>query len=286
MQFELAFASPLPTLRPYVREYVGWIDRSTAPICRREVPSATLPLIINFGSTVRERKAGTDQWQSYRTFTSGLHEAFTIVESSGPNVGLQVNFTPIGARLFYDRPLAELTNRTVELADVLEPSIEGLLAQLYDASAWEARFDMLDAEISSRIVSAHSPPAAVAWACGELVTTAGRARISDLVRHIGWSERHFAVQFRDHFGLGPKSLARMLRFARAVRALTSGHAPDLADIAQVCGYYDQAHFTRDFRAFAGTTPKALYESRFPAQAGFRSEGDGHAAAARDDEAVD
>jgi hypothetical protein len=97
MRFELAFAAPVSTLRKYVREYVGWVDYSGTPVSRRELPSGIVPLIINFGATVRERKAGSDRWNAYGTFTAGLHEAFTIVESAGPNVGIQVNFTAIGS---------------------------------------------------------------------------------------------------------------------------------------------------------------------------------------------
>ena len=50
----------------------------------------------------------------------------------------------------------------------------------------------------------------------------------------------------------PKPLARILRFERAAARLRQGAA--LADAALDSGYYDQAHFNRDFRAFAGVTP--------------------------------
>src|SRR6266849_5508910 len=53
MQFELAFAPPHDALRMYVREYVGWFDRSSVPILRRQLPSGIVPFILNFGSTVR-----------------------------------------------------------------------------------------------------------------------------------------------------------------------------------------------------------------------------------------
>jgi AraC-like DNA-binding protein len=271
MRFELAFAAPDDALRAYVREYVGWFERSTVPVCRRELPSGDVPLIINFDSTVRERKAESGEWNAYGTFTAALHEAYTLVESTGPSHGIQVNFTAIGARLFYDRPLVEFTNRTVELDDVLGTATDLLLSRLYDAASWEERFGILDQEIGSRIECARQPPAAVAWAWQQLMKTGGGARITDLVRATAWSERHFVAQFRENVGLTPKAFARVLRFSRAVRLMTNSRARNLADVAQTCGYYDQAHFARDFRAFAGVAPSALLKSRLPSGAGFRSD---------------
>jgi AraC-like DNA-binding protein len=270
MQFELAFAAPDEGLRPYVRKYVGWFERSTTSGCRRELPSGEVPLIINFGSRVRERKATSDEWREHGSFTAGLHEAFTVVKSTGPSHGIQVNFTAIGARLFYDRPLSDFTNRTVELADVFGSSADTLIARLYDAASWETRFGILDYEIGSRIISARQPAQPVTWAWQELLKSGGRTPIAELVRQIGWSQRHFVAQFRDHVGLTPKAFARILRFSRAVRVLTTDKREvTLADVALECSYYDQAHFTRDFREFAGITPSALLESRLP-DGGFRA----------------
>jgi AraC-like DNA-binding protein len=65
------------------------------------------------------------------------------------------------------------------------------------------------------------------------------------------------------FGLSPKTLARVLRFLRAVAIIKHGGGPCLAETAEDCGYYDQAHFTRDFHAFAGVTPTAVVRSQSP-----------------------
>jgi AraC-like DNA-binding protein len=270
MQFELAFAMPDMALRPYVRKYVGGFERSKTPVCRRELPSGDVPLIINFGSTIRERKATSDEWSEYGTFTAGLHEAFTLAQSTGPGHGIQVNFTAIGARLFYDRPLADFTNRTVDLADIFRRSADLLIARLHDAASWETRFSILDQEIGARIRSARPLARPVIWAWQQLMQTGGRAHITDLGREIGWSKRHLSARFKDHVGLTPKVFARILRFRRAAALLTHNQAMTLADVAQTCGYFDQAHFTRDFRTFAGITPSALLESRLPEHAGFRA----------------
>jgi AraC-like DNA-binding protein len=270
MRFELALSAPDPALSAYVGAYVGGFERTTTPVRRRELPSGDIPLIINFVGTVREwTSIGSAGSVEHRSFTAGLHDSFTIVESSGPSHGLQVNFTALGARLFYDRPLAEFTNRTLELDDVFGPSARALVSRLRDAPTWDARFDILDREIRARVAAATQPPASVAWAWQRIVASGGRVRIADIRREIGWSERHFAAQFENQFGLTPKAFARILRFRRAARALCRGHVA-LADVALACGYYDQAHFTRDFRAFAGITPVALLESRLPSGAGFRA----------------
>jgi hypothetical protein len=59
-------------------------------------------------------------------------------------------------------------------------------------------------------------------------------------------------------GLTPKAAARVIRFDRARHLLAgqvaAGGRPRLADLAVTCGYFDQAHLARDFRALAGVPP--------------------------------
>jgi methylphosphotriester-DNA--protein-cysteine methyltransferase len=74
--------------------------------------------------------------------------------------------------------------------------------------------------------------------------------------------------FRDQVGLPPKLLARILRFDRVVARLRTQDPERWADVAYDAGYYDQAHFNRDFRELAGTTPSAFLASRLPDGGGF------------------
>ena len=85
--------------------------------------------------------------------------------------------------------------------------------------------------------------------------------MSELAAGTGWSSRYLASRFRTEIGLTPKTAARVIRFGRARRLLVSQLAADpaarLADLAVTCGYFDQAHLAREFRALAGCPPSQL-----------------------------
>ena len=71
------------------------------------------------------------------------------------------------------------------------------------------------------------------------------------------------MQFRQRFGLPPKLVARILHFHRTAALLGEAANDGRADIALAGGYYDQPHFNRDFRQFAGCTPSEYLARLLP-----------------------
>jgi AraC-like DNA-binding protein len=148
----------------------------------------------------------------------------------------------------------ELANRVVGVDDILPRRERDLPARLAEAPSSEARFALLDEILATRLAEARPPSPEVVWAWRALVHTNGRVPIGILAKKLGRSRRHLIARFRDQIGLPPKTVARILRFDRVVELLQSRTETGFAELAQECGYFDQAHLTRDFRAFAGTTP--------------------------------
>jgi AraC-like DNA-binding protein len=268
-RWEMVRTAPHPSLRAYVREYVGWFEHFAAPLCRREVPTAFVPVIINFGAPIRMfDQRDPSRWTDYGSFTTGAYDSHVLVGSAGPSSGLEMHLSILGARLFMGRPLGELKNTAVSFDDVFGCDGRRLTLELYDAPTWDARFTILDRALASRILSARPPAASVLWTWRRLVETGGRTSIATIVAETGFSQKHVIAQFRQEIGLSPKTLARVLRFGHAIRIIQAGGGASLAAIAQDCGYYDQAHFSRDFHAFAGVTPTELVRSQMPDGGGF------------------
>jgi transcriptional regulator GlxA family with amidase domain len=99
-------------------------------------------------------------------------------------------------------------------------------------------------------------PNALPSICRRARAHPGSVSVEALARDAGVSVRTLERHFLTHVGLSPKRWLRILRFQRVVGEGDPG--PDLLGRALRAGYYDQAHFLRDFREFAGTTPGRFF----------------------------
>ncbi len=82
-----------------------------------------------------------------------------------------------------------------------------------------------------------------------------------LTERLGLSPKRFIQLFSQQVGLTPKVYCRVQRFQRVLQTVQLQQQVDWADVAAGCGYYDQAHFIRDFRAFSGFNPSAYLSLR-------------------------
>jgi AraC-like DNA-binding protein len=230
---------------PAVRTLAGWHEHVGHPVVRREVPGGRIVLVISFGPPLDV------DGSSYGSFVAGLHDRAAITEHAGESHGVQAYLTPLGAERLFRMPMGELANGGADLADLL-PRAGELAERLYETPGWPARLSLLEAYIARRVEDAPRPSRELEWSWQRLLASDGAVPVESLAREVGWSRRHLASRFREHVGLPPKALARILRFERAAERLRRG--ADLVDAALDSGYYDQAHFNRDFKAFAGVTP--------------------------------
>ena len=85
--------------------------------------------------------------------------------------------------------------------------------------------------------------------------------IDNVAGELGVSHKHLIQRFRDEVGLTPKRFCRIRRFRSVLSAIQNQHTVDWADLACACGYFDQAHFIREFRDFSGLNPSAYLTQR-------------------------
>ena len=258
---------PAEPLRRYVAAYTGYRQRGLPPARHRGLPSPYLTLIFTLDEPLTI-EAHPDPGQppgEFGTLLGGLHSVPALITHAGAQSGIQVALRPLGARALLGLPAGELA----ELDLPAEAVLGGVCAELRDrvraAAGWPERFAVLDEILLRQAAHADVAPE-VGWAWRQLLREGGALRVSELAAGTGWSSRHLTSRFRAEIGLTPKAAARVIRFDRTrkrlVNQLTVGAEYLLADLAADCGYFDQAHLAREFRALAGCPPSQWLAEEF------------------------
>lgn len=238
---------PAPVLAPLIERYVGYRMTGFSAGVHRGLPSRHLTLIVSIGSAI-DVVSQTNPAQAprrYRCVVGGLQASPALIAHDGNQEGVAIELTPLGSRALFAMPARALWNTSLELDEIAGPG------------GREKRFAAVDGVLCRLVRDDPLEPALRrSW---QLVTASGgTSPVSEIARTVGWTRQHFARRFVGEFGLSPKLAARVVRFDRARRMLQGTPAfVSIAQVAAVCGYYDQAHLTRDFVELARCAPGRL-----------------------------
>ena len=182
-----------------------------------------------------------------------------------------VHFKPWGVSPFVDMPATELRDRWVPVDAVWQRSLDRIRNQIGGIASATEMLRVMEDELRSRL--AESPSRGlelVQRTGGRLETSHGAVPVAALTDAAGVSGNHLAAQFKTHVGVTPKRVARIYRFARLILSVDAVRPVDWSELAHTAGYFDQAHFIREFKDFTGHTPTGYLalRRRFPAEQGF------------------
>lgn len=179
---------------------------------------------------------------------------------SGTGRVFGVKFRPGGFAAFSGCSGADLTDRSLPLANALAPTardrISELTASVLAASDHRAvrLLDGLLAEnVPARVDDAYH---LVLRMVDSMLHDRTVTRVAHVAERFDISVRTLQRLFRHYLGVGPKWLIRRYRLHDGAERLANDPGVDSAQLAVELGWFDQAHFTRDFGALIGTSPMA------------------------------
>ena len=251
---------PTARLRPFVECFWtlqgdGSIDTSPA---ERILPDGCVELILNFGDRFLQHSGGEHELQP-RNFLVGQMTVPILISPCAPVELLGIRFQPGGTRPFLDVAAHEVTDRVVDLGGLSGKLERGLSHACSSARTLRDKVAAADAFLASRLSEQKYDSHLLALAA-KIIDCRGLVSVDQLASDAGVSSRQLERRFQREVGIGPKLLARIVRFQHVFRAVEGGNAA-WADVAVACGYYDQAHLIRDFNQFAQQTPAVLFATQ-------------------------
>jgi len=238
--FEHVRLAPTPALGDLVEHFwmVRWDLGAHPPQQRETLPHPNVHIVFERGCS--------------RIF--GVHAArFTrVLEGAGCVFG--VKFRAGGFRPFLGRPVVSLSETSLPL-----PALFGTTAATLEQDVLAGTDATAMAEVATRFLLAHRPPPdpqveRVATIVADIARDRDLARVEQLVERHALGKRALQRLFSEYVGVSPKWVIARYRLHEAIEQLAAGAPPDWAALALQLGYFDQAHFIRDFRKLVGRTP--------------------------------
>jgi AraC-like DNA-binding protein len=225
-----------------------------------------MQIVINLledQSCVYDRE-DTGRCQTFRgSLLSGAHSQYQVIDTAEQASVMGVHFRPGGAFPFLGRPAGELRDTTVSLDALWGRAAIDLRDQLLEAATHQIRFEILEQALLAELARGFDHHDAVGFALRRFMSAPHMTTMAAVSEQTGLSPKRFIQVFRDETGFTPKVFCRIRRFHRALDHMQGGQSVEWANVALDCGYFDQAHFIHDFRAFSGINPSSYLAHRTP-----------------------
>jgi AraC-like DNA-binding protein len=246
-----------------------WLYEGVRPAHSKErlLPTGTVEIVFDLREDHILTYGRREKMQPYDLSGSvvcGAHSEFFVIDTTSQDGVMGVHFRPGGAYPFLKLPNGELHNRHVDLGALWGwQEVRDLHERVLAEPSPEGKLRKLEQALLARARGEFERHPAVAYALNEFHCAPGGRSIAAVTDRTGFSARRFIDLFEREVGLTPKLFCRVQRFQKVLQIVQSGCGIDWAEIALNCGYYDQAHFNHDFRAFSGINPSAYLAAHTP-----------------------
>jgi len=190
---------------------------------------------------------------------SGLvdhHRSFRNLPDTGT---ILVFFKEAGAAPFFRQPLHEIFRESVTLENfILRSELLCLEEQLIEAPTNPERIARLEKFLIGRMALGE-PDKLVLAALALIHKSKGNIRIKDLAQQLHTSQSPLEKRFRAAVGASPKKFTSIVRLKNLLQRYPK--TGSLTELGYEAGFYDQAHFIKEFKAFTGDTPENYFRKQ-------------------------
>jgi AraC-like DNA-binding protein len=233
------------------------IDHLGLPVIYTYPPTPQASLFFYIDDKIKVKKDGENDFvEQGSSVIVGQQLKSVSIDIDRSHKAVRVGFHPGGLYRLLGFSMAEMIDGHYTAEEVFGNEVREVDEQLHEAgNAMEIKtivetFLLEKAKKVKRIL-----PFDLAML--ELLKRNGNVPIEQIASLACVSLRQFERLSKERIGLPPKLYARIIRFSKAYRLREEHPHLTWTSIAYECGYFDQMHFIRDFKEFAGITPKLV-----------------------------
>ena len=245
---EFRIIQPSRALAPYVKNY--WLLKTAGDSVARTVPTGMMNLIFHRG---RRLLSVHENALHPRAFLSGQERTFADLQYDGQVDMISVVFRPAGVKAFFDLPMVLTAGLRLTAGDLEDKELTALENSLTSTEDDRMCILLIEQFLFGRLMRLAEHNLRRIETAIRLINS-GETNVSALADAACLSNKQFDRVFSEYVGAHPKEFSRTIRFQRALHKLETDPQISWTALAADCGYFDQSHLIRDFRALSGYTP--------------------------------
>lgn len=264
MQIQIKEFPPGEYLKPYVARFWtgGFNLHGAATLRQRVIPNGYVELVIHLSDQhcILDKNG---RWSvSPLSTLIGLHTSTYEVQFSDMVQVFGIRFKPEGFFRIFGVPAAAFGNTFDDMEPVAGREFSDFCFRLKHAPGLLQMLGLAENYLLKTLRKSRKQSWDYINHAAEIIRTSnGFMRIGELASQICISPRQLERSFKQQIGISPKHYMRIARLNEVHRQLESGARFNFTALSYDCGYSDQAHFIRDFRAFTGERPAAFVKNR-------------------------
>lgn len=255
MKFQIV--QPSGFLKNYVRQYCFMeSDIREADIMERVIPTENIQLMFHYKNPFVVLHPDDKVIKQPRSIISGLSSSFFDVSTNGEAGVVFVSFYPTGACHFFNFPLSEIENQSLDMTDLFNSEIRQIEELLYLKETIEERVSVIETFLLSHYFPIPSYDSLLIHKGVEIVKNCkGQTNSRYLSDCLYTTPKTLERKFSKYLGKTTKQVIKLIRFQEILQDLGRNKNVSLTECALRNGYFDQSHFIKDFKTYSGYTPK-------------------------------
>jgi AraC-like DNA-binding protein len=264
--------TPSEALKPFVQHY--WILETKGPAtigsADKVLPYGHPEIGFIYGDDYRFYQAGETPELLPKSFVAGQFCQSYFLEPTGTTGVIGIKFTPTGLFDLFQVSMQGLANKITDFAEFGGEEAAQITSDIIAATPNDRRIEVIEAYLLGKLASRKAQIGLMQLTVNMILKETGNVSLSEIAEKVNISSRQLERKFKEQIGISPKQFSRVVRLNHALKLLRTNADYNWQDIIFLCGYYDQAHFIKDFKDIAGECPTRYMTRSHTPNTGFRS----------------
>lgn len=226
------------------------------------IPDGNVEMTFNFADGIKKFVSDDEFIVHPDVMVMGQRTKSYLIAPTGDVNTFAISFFPYGFANLLSFPLKKLTDNEIPLSGIFGE--EQALQLENDMKAAEnslERIKIIEDFLLAKLQEKEITKNIVSTTIDALIETNGNATISKILKENPSKRRQLERKFSKEIGVSPKQLGKVLRMQAALQLMLNENPESLTHVAYETGYYDQAHFIKDFKEFTEISPGDILENK-------------------------